>query len=344
MLKTVKTLVDQGTWAASSEIQVDLPTQGAITRLMIELELTVTACLAADTNTELAQWKPINTLKIEGGGGKAYFGMGGGEQMGRMIHFLNQVDHPGRMLNRRMATNTVFATFVLHFGSRPQDAFGRDNPFDLSAFIPAADETNLKLTWGTTQAADVCDTAIDITAGTMKVSAFQVLGLPNMKGMIPISSVQAFAHAANMSDLSQQFDVPTGSFLRRIAMISQDATAIGSGGPLMANDEIARAGLILTKDNRRLIELDYDALLHHHGIAGLAAMTAAGAVTKPADVEQPGFLLMDLRQYANPDYGLDLRRLTTGDVKLGLTIENYAAGDDTIIWYDTVQPYQGKGA
>lgn len=336
-----KTLVDQGAWAASSDVQVDLPREGAITRIAIEYQFTVTGVLAADTNTEFAQFKPIQNLKIEGGGGKQYLGAVG-EQMGRLLHFLNQMDFPGKVFQKAMTTNTVFGTIVLHFGSRPRDMYGRDNPFDLTAFVPAKDESTLKLTWTTTQAADVCDTAIDISAGTMVVTVHEVLGLPNMDGMIPVSSTEFFSHAANKSDLSQQFDVPTGQFLRRIILLQQDATAIGSGGPLVSNDEIGRVGLLLPKENRRLVEIDWESFVTENGIIRFPPQTAAGAVTKPNDRSVEGFGVIDLRKYANPDYGLDLRNYATGDVKLGLSIENYASGDDTIIVYDTIQPYKGR--
>lgn len=336
-----KTIVDQGTWAASSDVQVDLPREGAITRLTLEFQYTVTACLAANTNTEFSQFKPVQNLKIEGGGGKNYLGAVG-EQMGRLLHFLNQYDFPGRMFQKAMTTNTIFGTIVLHFGSRPRDMYGRDNPFDLTAFVPAKDESTLKLTWTTAAAVDICDTAIDISAGTMVVTVHEVLGLPNMDGMIPVSSTEFFAHASNKSDLSQQFDVPTGQFLRRIIILQQDATGISSGGPLVSNDEIGRVGLILPKENRRLVELDWEAFITENGIQRFPAMTAAGAVTKPIDEVVEGFGVIDLRKYANPDYGLDLRNYATGDVKLGLTIENYSSGDDTIIFYDTIQPYKGR--
>jgi len=338
MLFVKKTLVDTASWAASSDKQIDLPNEGAITRIVINLALTVTGCLAADTNCALHPWRPIQNLKIQGGGGRSYFGMSG-EMMGRMLHFMNALDFPGKKFERGMATNTVYASFFMHFGSRPRDIYGRDNPFDLTAFIPAKDETNLKLTWTTTQAADVCDSAVDISAATMGVTVCEVLDLPTMRGMIPISSTEAYAHTANKSDLSAQFDVPTGGFLRRICMISQDDTAITSCGPLMAADEIAKVGLLLPKENRRLVEVDYDHLVALNSFAGEQLTTAAGAVTKPIESRQEGFMVLDLREHGHKDYGLDLRAYQTGDVKLGLTIQNYAAGDDTLIFYDTIQPY-----
>jgi len=328
-------------WAASSDLQVDLPVDGAITRIVMRYYLTVTGVLAANTNTEFAQWKPIQNLKIEGGGGKQYVGLVG-NQMARMIHFLNQKDFAGYMFQKAMTTDTIYGCIVLHFGSKPRTLYGIDNPFDLSAFIPARDETNLKLTWSTTQASDVCDTAIDITGGQMVVSVHEVLGMPSMSGHIPVSSTEVYAHISDKSDLSALFDLPTGGYVRRIAILQQDATAIGSGGPLVSDDEIDKIGILLPKENRRLIELDWDTFVQENGIPRELTMTAAGAVTKPVEQVVGGFGVLDLRKYATKDYGLDLRDSSTGDVKLGLSIQNFASGDDTIIWYDGVQEYRGR--
>ena len=336
-----KKLVDTLTWAASSDVQVDLPKEGAITRIVIDYYLTTTAILAADSNTEFAQWKPIQNLKIEGGGGKQYVGAVG-NQMGRLLHFLNQKDFPGAMFQKAMTTDTIFGSVILHFGSRPRDMYGRDNPFDLTAFVPAKDESSLKLTWTTTQASDVCDTTVDISAGVMTVTAYEVLGLPNMDGMVPVSNTESYAHTADKSDLSAQFNAPTGLFLRRIAIMQQDDTNLASGGPLLSSDEIGKVGILLPKENRRLVEIDWEALIQECGIPREQTISAAGAVTKPPEKVVGGFGVIDLRKYGNPDYGFDLRNYSPGDVKLGLTIENYASGDDTIIFYDTIQPYKGR--
>lgn len=338
-----KTITETKAWAASSDLQFTLPNEGAITRIVLHYALTVTACLAADTNTELAAYKAIQNLKIEGSVGGTYIGASG-EQMGRLLHLLNRVDFNKSNLNKGMATNTIYGTLILHFGSRPRDAYGRDNPFDLTAFIPAQNESpnGLKLTITTTAAADICDTAIDISAGTFYCDIFEVLGLPSMAGYKPMSSTEFYAHTADKSDLSDLHDIPTGCFLRRIVLLSQDATAISSGGPLLADDEIDKVGLILPKENRRLIESNWEFLTQPLGILKMPVHAAAGTLTKPFDAVITGFAILDLREYANPDYGLDLRGYQTGDIKLGLTIQNYAAGDDTIIYYDTLQPYAGR--
>lgn len=335
-MRTTKTVVDSGTWAASSDVTIDLPNSGAITRIDLEVSLTVTGVLAADTNTEYCQWKPIQSLTIESGG-RTFLGMRG-EQMGRMLHFLNRRDFPGQIFNLAMGTNTVFANYTIHFGSFPRNPMTLvDDPFDLSAFIPAKNETNLKLIWGTTQAADVADTAIDISAGTMRATVHEVLGLPSMAGIHPASSTESFPTLGS-ANTEKQFDVPGGKFLRRIAILCQDATAIASGGPLLANDIIDKITLYLPKESQKLIDVRYDTLLLHGGIPDVPPQTAAGAVTKPNDLVVDGFVVLDLRPYAaDPVYGLDLTDYQTGDVKLELDIPSGTSGDDIIIWYDCVQ-------
>lgn len=341
MRKNAKTLVDTLTWAASTDKQIDLPNEGLITRIDLEAQVTASAQSYDAISTD-AFGRIIQNLKIEGGGGKAYVGMSG-DQMGRILHFLNVNDFGGKPFMHpvdQIGTYITSIMFRLHFGSRPYDAYGRDNPFDLTAFIPAQDETNLKLTWTTTATADIIDDTVNLSAATIYAHVYQVVGLPSSQGMIPVSSTTAYAHSANYSDLSKEFDVPTGAYLRRIAMLAQDETTNANAGPLRAYDEVTKVGLLLPKESRRLIELRTQALsLTNFAIHDQQKDNAASHGVLRAPV---GFWIVDLRPYAHPDWGANLIGYQTGDVKLGVTVENYTSGDDTLIWYDGVQPYPGR--
>jgi len=55
-----------------------------------------------------------------------------------------------------------------------------------------------------------------------------------------------------------------------------------------------------------------------------------------------GFVILDLRKYFHPLWGMNMTNFQTGDVKLGLTIENYTGGDDTIIYWDQLMPVEAK--
>ena len=88
-----------------------------------------------------------------------------------------------------------------------------------------------------------------------------------------------------------------------------------------------------------------------YGLPGFAINAVLGAVTtRPGwEVEKilpAGLFIIDLRDYFDPVWGADLTTYQTGDVKLGLTIENYTAGDDTLIYWDQLKPvediYVGK--
>jgi hypothetical protein len=339
--KNAKTLVDTLAWAASTDKQIDLPNEGLITRIDLEAQITADAAAVAAHSTD-AFSRIIQNIKIEGGGGKAYVGMSG-DQMGRLLHFMNVNDFGGRPFMHpfdQEGTYITSALFRLHFGSRPVDAYGRDNPFDLTAFIPAQDETNLKLTWTTTALADIIDDTVNISAITIYAHVYQVVGLPSSQGMIPVSATTTYAHTANYSDLGKEFDVPTGAYLRRIVMLVQDETTNANAGPLRAYDEVPKVGLLLPKESRRLIELRTQALsLTNYAIA---LQQKDASVSQGALVAPFGFFVIDLRPYTHPDFGANLIGFQTGDVKLGITIENLTGGDDTIIWWDEVQPYAGK--
>jgi hypothetical protein len=160
--------------------------------------------------------------------------------------------------------------------------------------------------------------------------------------MIPVSSTTIFDTLGSaVSSFGKKFDVPTGAYLRRIGIITQDETAAGSGGGQLSDDIVDAVALELPKESRRLIEINWDAIWSIEGIPAVPLQTAAGAVTKPIDAGAvTGFGVIDLRPFADPDNGLDLRGYGTGDVKLSFTIPSGTTGDDIIIWYDLVQPYK----
>ena len=91
-------------------------------------------------------------------------------------------------------------------------------------------------------------------------------------------------------------------------------------------------------------------MMARHGIRAIShdvGPIGAIATIRPAPgaalaVVPSGFVIIDLRPFGHPLYGLDLRGFQTGDYKLGLTIENYAAGDDTIIYWDQLLPVQAE--
>jgi len=208
----------------------------------------------------------------------------------------------------------------------------------------------------TTTAAAVTDAAGPITAGTFRYEVCEVLGIPVSAGlMTPLGSTLAYAHTANYSDFSYDIDIPAGAFLRSIIMQMNDETAMVSR---RKDDEVTgvkiklpKAGTFLLEQNIYELKQSMMSRFGCRGIAGDVGPIGAIATTRPAptaglDIVPAGFVVIDLRPYGHPLYGLDLRGYQTGDFKLGLTIENYAAGDDTQIYWDQLLPvdrqYVGK--
>lgn len=357
MLKVIQTQTKKLTWAASTDVQEDISASGAITRIVLKANINGSATVAGAIQPD-GLWRVIQNLKITGSGGKNYLGMSG-EQMGRLLHLLNSYDFPMVAPLHDILSDPTYAIFILHFGSRPQDMFGRDNPFDLSAFIPAWDETELKLTW-TTTANDVVDDTVTLASGDMEATIYEVLGteaeireemirqgvglypagggglLP--MGLVPVSSTKAYAHDADYSDLSSEHNVPTGAYMRRIVLLVQDDTGTR---PVRADDEVTRVGIKLPVGNRRLVDLDWRTLVYSQGRAQ-DLMVADDGVTGAVMATAAGFGIIDLRQFGDPDLGLNLLPYKGGDVKLGMTIANYASGDDTMIFYDQLEPYAWK--
>jgi len=331
------------TYSASSVVAADIRASGALTRLVLRVRLTPSGSMAAAVQED-GIFRILQTLAIKGAGGVHYFSMGD-EQIGRMLHLLNMHDRLIRGTGHGPLAAVNDLVFVIHFGSRPRDAFGRDNPFDLSALVPAFDDSELRIEWGC-PANTVVDDTVTISGAVMHVSVHEVLGTAQeikaemarqgvRVAMVPTSSYRSYAHTGNLSDLSAEFDVPTGAYLRRIALMAQDDTATR---PLRADDEVTKVGLKLPIGNQRIFEEDFAALVYQQG-AVQSVLVDDNAVTGGSPVVGAGFGVIDCRELAHPDYGLNLMAYKSGDVKMGLTIENYAAGDDTFLWYDQVRPY-----
>ena len=338
-MNIVKKLTDTLTYSAGNDVQIDLPNEGIITQVDWELYLTLDAG-AASTMSVLGLWRAIQNMKIEGGGGKSYFSMTG-TQMGMLMHHLNVLDYPGKCWRDIVATSQYIAGRI-HFGSRLHDVYGRENPFDLTAGIPAQDETNLKFTWTCAASDNTVDATRTISSGTMRVQVSEVLGQPTAGLMIPISSSESYDPGATKSDLSGQRDIPTGSYVRRIAIMAIDATAGTSSGPLLLDTLVTEAGILLPKENRRLIEVRAKQLELQNPLWDGMQVANTPNTQSPHNTTG-GMYVVDLRQFDHPDYGLDARRMNTGDLKLGLTIGTYASSSKAIMWYDQVQMYAGKG-
>lgn len=349
MQKIIKRLSTSSTWAASSDLTpVDLPRDGVITEIKIRANITATL-----TATALDDWfrRVIQNIKIEGDGGRAYLGMSG-TQMSTMLSLWNETVSGAPTIHSNGAGIALAAPdvgsasfrsiFVFHPGSNPHD------PFDDTAIIPAKALSMLQAKLTTTGNA-VCDANGTISAGTFNYEVNEILDWQprGRRVMTPTGSTLVYAHTANYSDYSYDIDVPAGAFLRGILIRVLDDTATV---PRRKDDEITGIKLKLPKSGGYVFEQTIYELgqtmcqrFGLRGIAGDVGPMGAIATTRPApeslqSMVPPGWLYIDLRPYGDPIYGLDLTGFQTGDFKLGLTIENYAAGDATTIYWDQLLP------
>ena len=354
MRKITKTQTDTATWVAStSDIATDLEKTGLITRIDVQADITPSAAMTGAFQPD-SPWRVIQNLKIEGGAHQ-YVSLPGDAAGpgGILLHYLNAVDFRnmsgvGQATLAAPLHTYVPITFCLHFGSRPQDPFGRDNPFDLSGFIPAHAESQLRALW-TTGANTTMDDTVTLSSGTMRFTLNVVQGSDaEIRGEMARQGVQAamvpawvsknFAHTATASDYSEELDVPTGGFLKRIAILEKDATGTRD---LRAADEVTGVALKLPLQNETLFQELVDNWVNH--LPAASASIADVSETVWSGFAAPhGILIKDLRPYGHPDYGLDMRRMTTGAVKLGFTISVYTSGDDSLILYERMQAYGGQ--
>lgn len=341
-----KKLVDTISWTASTEKELDLPCEGLITRIDLEFYVAASGSMASAMSS-LGNWRIFDSLKIVGGGGKNYYSMSG-YAMGVLQHYLNLVDFPG-ITWREAVDQYPYTCIRLHFGSRPQDIHGRDNPFDLTAAIPAFAETSLKLAWSCPAALALDDT-VTISSATLRVTVHQVVNdlseWAKFGKMIPVSNSETYTPGATKSDLSAVRDVPVGAYVRRIGILAEDDTTAGAGlGPLFVGDQVTEVGLFLVKENRWIIR-NRCATMQNCGQPQFDGNNEPAGTSTYANTQLPysqaGIYLLDLRQYGESrDYGVNAMGLQTGDIQLGMSI-TYAASEYEYIWYDQIQPWSGR--
>lgn len=360
MKNVIKRLSSQSTYSASADLTpVDIPREGLITEFTVRANITATL-----TATAVDDWfrRVIQSLRIQGDGGKTYLGMSGamaGAQMGTLLSLWQELRHKCPTISSNGAgialaapdvgSTTFVSCFKFHPGSNPAD------PFDLTAAIPARALSTLQALLSTPAAA-VTDANGTITAGTYNYEINEVLEVPVPAGlMVPVGSTFAYSHTANFSDLGYSIDIPTGSFLRSIVIMVKDDTATVSR---RKDDEVTairvrkpKTGEIVTEQNVYELKQGMAARYQWPGTAGDVGPIGAIATIRPAPLSlqsmtPAGFYVIDLRNFGHPLYGLDLRGYQNGDYKLDLTIANLAAGDGTIVYWDQLLPvdpqYVGK--
>lgn len=348
MFKVTEKLTETGTWVASTSLAgVDLPRTGWITEIGIEADITAT--LTATAVIDCTR-RSVDQLTVEGDN-KTFFGLSGKINLGTLLALINLADYGVTGLDAETDVgDTAFKqSYLWHPGSRPAD------PFDLTCAIPAKILSSLQLKM-ITPAAAVTDASGNITAGsTYRYRVNVVKDLPREVAKniyVPVGYTEVVTHSANVASYGKEIDVPTGSFLRRLIIMTQDDTATT---PYRKNDQTTGIKIWLPKESRSVIEdtwesLRYQTCRKYHIIGDVEDVALGATLTSrtgfDGSMHMPaGFVIIDFRDYVdvgrNPIgalFGLNLMGYQKGDVKLGLTIENYASGDATVLFWDLVQP------
>jgi hypothetical protein len=359
MIKRSVTQTDSWTWSASTNVEQDILKDGYITHIDFVVEITPSATLTG-ANQPDGLFRIIDNFTIKGGS-QTYFTLPA-EQGGRLWHYMarklfGHIGHGSGAVAAPTLTN-IPVLFRWHPGSRPLLPDGSVNFFDLTAFIPAIEESSLTGTWATT-ANTVLDDIVTISSATMKATVYMVQGEPEeiiremmMQGvpidltgrpalMTPAPTAEVFSTTATKSDYSEERDIPTGGYLRGIGFLAQDATATR---PVRAPDELTEIAVKMPGIGARLVEVDCEPLW-----AGQPSGSNLEADDGAADFQQhapEGVFYLPLKDRGvsalSREYGINLIPARTGDWKLGMTISTYASGDDILIYYDRLIPYTGK--
>lgn len=350
------------TWSGDTTLETDVERQGLITQIDVTANITPSATLTgANQPDSLA--RVLSGVRLLGGT-RTYFttpSVDGG-QSGVLLHYMNKEDghgigHPDGAIAAPSQTFTSM-NWVLHPGSRVKDMYGRYNPFDLSAFIPAGLEDQLKAEVDT-DGNDVLDDTVTLSSAVIRFTLHRIFGNQQeiqaemnaqgcrypagASGMVPTWSAIAYALTGTTNDFdSDQLDVVTGAYLKRINMLAQDATA---NRPLRAGDEVIATALIFPETTERVFQGRHDHLVGHMEYGTMLEADDAAADFQAHAAK--GIYLRDLRKYHttnNPtgyDYGLNLTQMKSGTVKLGLRIGAQASGDDLLVIYERYAPYFG---
>ena len=363
MRKLEKTQTDTAAWAAdSSGITTDVEKLGVMTRLAVTAEVTPSATFDGANQTD-GLWRIIQNLRLEGGAGP-YFALPADDACmgGTLLHYMNAVDHglTGHASGDVTAPQLTYVgvSFILHPGSRPKRWNGRDNPYDLSAIVPALYETALRTVW-VTSSNDVMDDTVTISSAVLRHTQYYITGLDSEiraemtrqgvaipahvrassptgeAAMMPQWTTEVFPHTATASDYGEERNITVGGYLRRICIAEQDATGDRS---IRAEDQVT--GIKIKINEETIVQSYVD-----HWTAALPVGTQLEEDEAAADFggyAPAGILMKDLTEHGHPDYGVDLTSVAAGAAKLGLTIGQYASGDDSLILYDRVVPYFGK--
>lgn len=362
-------------WSADSTISTDIERIGLITRLSFLVEVTPSATLQG-ANQPDGLFRVVQNLRINGSG-HTYLNLPAVDEAtgGVLWHYMSQLEgfgygHGHADISAPSETY-VPVVFPFHCGTRPYDPWGRDNAYDLTAFIPAFAESQLTAEW-TTSGNDVMDDTVTISSAVGRFILDRVVGTeaeilaemqgqgvsavlpPGVRGMVPAYTATVHAIDATTTDFdTDTVSVPRGGWIRRVHGVVQDATA---NRAVRAGDEVTEYSFNSPLSAERIIErnIEYDTLQRVHGSnlspnSGNSESAGTEQMNEDFDAHYPeGVMGIGLYQHSpvpgdmvTREYGLDMRRAPADGFQIGLLVSNRASGDELQLVWERYQAHTG---
>lgn len=343
-------------WSGGGNINLELsPKPYTITRMVAVVRASITTTTATNFND---YWdRLISRLNLTGKG-KTFFDF---SNM-RVAYHLSRFGgfgpkRPTVVADSQTAVVQHFA-YVFHFGVaplriNPGTGMLEDNPWDLTAGIPPVGSGNLTLGGSFAAASGSLGTNVTVADGDVDVYLYGVQPEPGdapaayLPRAMPSWSMESPALSATSSAFASSHDIPSGHFLHSMLVMLTNGTNSPRDDSVLNSLRVynqLEAREILAYGGQTGAVADYKAaeILSQQGLLGWppsdnvsTAMTAltgtpgVPAITAPAD---SGLVWLPLYKYAlkgHPVYGVDLRSVASGDLKL-----QYGVSDATGVTMD----------
>jgi len=346
------------TWVASGAPSLVLENIGYVTRYDIIHEMIPSATLVG-ANQPDGLYRPFMNVQISTGN-DTYYTLPSvlGGQGGVLLALLNRLDGfgAGHTTGGITAPDRLFVPVKLtfHAGVYPKRNDGRDNPYDLSGFVPVGPKGTASLVW-TTDINSTIDDTVTLSSGVLRVTAHRVVGnkqeimdlmrAQRLSQMMQMAGVEALVPAwqtniesptATWSDYGYVVDAKPDGFLTRQTWLAQnDSASLG----LRAQDELTQLALYIPGESTGKYYFKVSTNVFTTNLPIMQQLSADDASVYGGAAPK-GFYPVDLRVWgAETDLervlGKDLRNKQgavkqSGYMRWGMTIGTNATGDDIL--------------
>lgn len=324
------------TYSAGGDINVELsPTPGTITRMAFVFRADITTTTATNLND---YWDRIIATLSLNGRQKPSFNFSNMRLPYHLSRFASPVlgatvKRPTVIANSQSNALQQFA-YVIHFGVapyriNPMTGMLEDNPYDLTAGIPPTSKGNLTL-GGTFGAAAAPGTNVTVNGTGLDIYYWVVQEESGdspadfLPRALPVWSMESPLTTGGVtSQFDSSHDIASGDYLHSALVMTTKSGARSSGvlGSFMVWSELERREIWKTTKWKGAEILSQ---LNSNGWPPSDDGTTLG-VPAVTQVDDLGLLYLPLYQQANqgnPLYGVDMTRVTSGDLKFKYGIDD----------------------